>query len=168
MTAPESPAPSPADAAAADGADAADSVAPDSPDRRPRATVSTGAVWLVGLAAAGCALFVCCVGGMAAVALASARAGLSDARARRDELLRVHAEDEEVEFVLDSVAERLLATHYASREFPRVLPEAPPLDPWGTPLRYERGAAALAWLRSAGRDREFDTADDVVRRLEPR
>lgn len=35
------------------------------------------------------------------------------------------------------------------------------LDQWGTPLRYELVTNSLS-LRSAGRDRAFGTADDIV------
>ena len=40
------------------------------------------------------------------------------------------------------------------------------LDPWQTSLRFEPETDDFALLRSAGPDKEFDTSDDIVKRVE--
>ncbi len=39
------------------------------------------------------------------------------------------------------------------------------LDPWGTSLRFEPETSDYALLRSAGADKEFDTKDDVTKKV---
>ena len=39
------------------------------------------------------------------------------------------------------------------------------LDPWGTSLRFEPETSDFALLRSAGADKEFDTKDDITKKV---
>ncbi len=49
--------------------------------------------------------------------------------------------------------------------FPRYLSQERYLsDPWGTPIRYEKRDDGCT-LTAAGPDREFDTADDLVKTI---
>jgi hypothetical protein len=131
---------------------------PSPPDRPhvPGAAVAlalvTGVLTVLGV--------VCCGGGLVLGVvslepeLARVRSKLESVR-ETDELLdaaRAQLAD------LAAVVERARAR---SREYPPVLPEAPPQDPWGTPVLYERLAPDRAVLRSAGPDRELGTHDDV-------
>lgn len=46
---------------------------------------------------------------------------------------------------------------------PNIAPSEVPLDPWGQPYMYSTGADGRAFeLRSAGRDRRFNTENDIV------
>ncbi len=67
--------------------------------------------------------------------------------------------------LLDELASRIAAQFRLDGYLPDMLPEAPPPDPWGTPVRYLRVDGDRAELRSAGPDARFRTRDDLVRTL---
>lgn len=75
----------------------------------------------------------------------------ADARLRAD-----------AEALLDALADELAA---GAAELPITLPEAPPKDPWGRPVRYRRSGPLRAFLASAGPDGVFGTSDDVTRQV---
>ena len=122
------------------------------------AVIAVGAVALVALGV-----------GWAVVRVAS-RVEPRIARARTDRAARgaEHVRTDEAAELLESVALRLTRSALEAGELPDALPEAPPLDPWGTPIRYVRESEDRGELRSAGKDRVVGTRDDVVREVSRR
>ncbi|MCG3135383.1 MAG: hypothetical protein HMLKMBBP_03017 [Planctomycetes bacterium] len=59
---------------------------------------------------------------------------------------------------LETLAEHLVAS---GAPFGEELPEAPPADPWGRPVRWLRLTRDSGRLSSAGPDGEFGNADDI-------
>ena len=152
---------------------------PEVPDARPGAgpapipapipadVRAPGGAWALAWVAAGCGvLTLLCTGSVAAfVAAAVGRAGEELAeQGTRMKVERAASSDAGV--VLDALADAVLRD--AGNELPESLPEAPPPDAWGTPVRYRRLTPLRAVLTSAGPDRDFGTGDDVERLVELR
>ncbi len=74
---------------------------------------------------------------------------------------------QQVEAALDSyAAEQMNYPGSLDELVPQYLSQADFLvDPWGTPLRLEKGVAQNPFLVSAGPDREYGTLDDIRRSL---
>ena len=124
--------------------------------------VSPAASCIATLVAVGALVALGCVGALTwtfrsgvALQTRSARQRVEELRAEAERRLAVDA-------LLEDIGAHLDATWHRDRAYPRALPEAPPQDPWGSALRYERAGPDRAGLRSAGPDRAFDTADDIV------
>lgn len=139
--------------------------APPPPTRPP---TSSAASWLSAIVALLALTAFCCVG-LGVFSLRTAVSLQADAVRGEAEDLRERARRlDETEALLDEIGLHLGATRDQERMYPHALPEAPPADGWGTDLRYERAGPDRAWLTSAGPDRRFGTADDLVRTLEGR
>jgi hypothetical protein len=108
-------------------------------------------------------LLVLCGGGVLLAVAHHAKPSIEATRARRDAESRERRLVADSRALLDLVAARLEGTAREQGELPEMLAEAPPPDPWGTPLRYERRSPDRGLLRSAGPDRRFGTRDDVTR-----
>jgi hypothetical protein len=111
--------------------------------------------------AAGCTavlLLVCGGGALFAAWWLDARVRDAEAEVRASEEAR--EERREAEALLDVLALRVRAD---AVELPVVLPEAPPKDPWGNPVRWSRRKPDSGTLTSAGPDGRFGTRDDVTR-----
>jgi type II secretion system (T2SS) protein G len=72
---------------------------------------------------------------------------------------------EDAAALLATLADELSA---GAAELPVTLPEAPPKDPWGHPVRYRRSGPLKGFLTSAGPDGAFGTQDDVTRQVQIR
>jgi hypothetical protein len=90
---------------------------------------------------------------------------IENGRARRAKATADAESVQDAKSELDALAARISASAAAAREFPELLAEAPPKDPWGEPVEYERSAPDRASLRSAGPDGKFGTKDDIRREL---
>lgn len=135
----------------------ADEAAPIPPDVR-----APGGAWALAWVSAGCGVVtLLCTGGFAAFLLAvvtEAERGLAAEGGR----LRAERESSaDALALLDALADRVRRD--ATSELPETLPESPPPDSWGTPVRYRRITPQRASLASAGPDGEFGTEDDVER-----
>jgi hypothetical protein len=64
----------------------------------------------------------------------------------------------EAEALLATLADDLVV---GMAELPPTLPEAPPKDPWGNPLRYRRTGPKQGTLTSCGPDGTAGTPDDI-------
>jgi hypothetical protein len=127
-----------------------------------RAEVPGSVLWLAACAAFLVLTMLVC-GGAFAMMVASAadqRASQFERELADQEAVRIRIED--ADLGLQSVAELLESVRFEEREYPLALPELPPEDPWGTPIRYSRHGPESALLSSAGPDRVFQTADDRV------
>lgn len=83
------------------------------------------------------------------------------AKARRESETKERDRIDDAKALLALLADRLLVVSMRAGELPEMLDEAPPKDPWGHPVRYERRSPDHAELRSAGADGELGTRDDV-------
>jgi hypothetical protein len=136
-------------------------LSPDAAFARGKArSASSCAAWALGFTVLG---VLCCGGG----ALFGVVRFDSLARTQEAELRRLGADAglrDEAAGLLADVADRVRPA--GGEDLPPTLPEAPPKDPWGRPIRYERLSAVRARLVSAGPDGQFRTADDVIRFVE--
>jgi hypothetical protein len=106
-----------------------------------------------------------CGGGGLLLLRSSLETKFAEDRARRAERAEEAGLEDETRALLDALAARLAAAAGPRGALPEMLQEAPPRDPWGTPLDYERIASDRARLRSAGPDRRLGTPDDVEREV---
>ncbi len=127
--------------------------------------VSAAAAWLTGLAAFLALTGFCCIGLGAYVVQVGAAQHLEILRTDVGGLRERAARGAAAEALLDEIVQHLESVRATRRSYPPALPEAPPEDPWGTPLHYESEGGDRAWLTSAGPDRRFGTQDDLVRTL---
>ena len=107
---------------------------------------------------------LCCAGG----AVLSVEYMQPELQAAEQELEALEADDQRVVAAraqLANLAALLDQARGASPHYPETLPEAPPQDPWKTPVSYSRTGPDRAVLRSAGPDRAFGTPDDLVHEL---
>jgi type II secretion system (T2SS) protein G len=114
----------------------------------------------------GAGLFVCvCAGGVVLGVARDAEPRLARSRASRREAAEAAARTQDAKSLLAAMADRLGADARASGELPETLGEAPPRDPWGNAVIYDRSAPDRATLRSAGPDGKPGTRDDVRREV---
>jgi hypothetical protein len=104
-----------------------------------------------------------CAGAAAFGGTRMARAGLDGGRSRRAEGAKRRVLADSAQAQLDGLADRVAAEASLVGELPEMLAEAPPKDPWGAAVLYERVDARRALLRSAGPDGKVGTRDDVRR-----
>lgn len=158
--APAPPPPPRADAPPVSASSRAEAWAPDPEPLR----LSGGQAAAVGVIS-GCAALalLCGIGGMA-FALVSVRSlpamvppgGGGGTAAESPQDLAGRAKVQET---MEALADHLAAT---TAPFGEDLPEAPPPDPWGRPIRWLRLTRDSGKLQSAGPDGEFGTGDDVI------
>jgi hypothetical protein len=126
-----------------------------------------GGAWALAWVAAGCGvLTLLCTGGAAALVAAGIEQAGDELSAKGGRIRAEQAASSDAEVVLDALADAVLRD--ATNELPEALPEAPPPDSWGTPVRYRRLTPLRAALTSAGPDCDFGTGDDVERLVELR
>lgn len=135
--------------------------APPPPRRKVSSAASCLAVGVLFVLLSG----ICCAGSIGLAVRRGAERERDQIESRLVELREGVRRQEEAEALLEEIALRLEALRAVERAYPRALPEAPPTDPWGSDVRYEAGGPDRAWLRSAGPDTAFGTADDLVREL---
>ena len=106
-----------------------------------------------------------CAGGFSLIFGAVMAPQVADGVAQRERRAALRESRGEAGSLLALLGDSLEVRRVAEGEYPPALDEDPPPDPWGTPIRYTRRERSSAQLRSAGPDRKFGTADDVVRAL---
>jgi hypothetical protein len=119
-------------------------------------------IWL-GVSAVTLTLILLSCAGLGAVAAGSAlRQGSRATRSMLARKRKVADKLERAERVLHDLADVLDSDRAVDLEYPLVLTELAPKDPWGHPVVYRRIAPDRAELRSAGADGTIGTADDLL------
>ena len=132
------------------------------PARRP--DVPLGATCLTLFIGAGLAVFVC-TGGVVLGVASDAQPRLKRSRERRRQAAATAQRTDDAKSLLEAMSDRLAAEARAAGELPEALVEAPPRDPWGNAVVYERMTTDRAMLRSMGPDGKPGTKDDVRREV---
>ena len=114
---------------------------------------------VVGVLCVGGFLTLACVGGAVGLGLAGAARAKQEIGAEAGSRKQAAESADLTRVRLEQVRDRL----ERGLSLPQTLPEAPPDDAWGRPVRYRASSEQRALLVSSGPDGNFNTtADNVV------